>query len=186
MKNICVGEELGEVLEYLMETRGETEEELAVDLLAESETFMEAKRIIEARKQEEEGTETVEVLIVRPGEVPEKAIINKNLAAFQRVCNGNIEAVYFFDDPIAIICNEEGKLQGMKLNRALKDRNNNVIDVIAGTFFIMGLDNDNCDFASLTPELSEKYEQIFHNPENFLRLGEKLIAVPCPVEKQKA
>ncbi len=117
------------------------------------------------------------VLMVSPGTEPYPKMIGKTLADMQHAVGGNIEAVYFFDDPIAIICNEEGKLQGLRPNRALKDSHNNVVDVIAGDFFIAGITDD--DFTGLTPELEKKYSDVFRSPENFIRLGEKLIAIPA-------
>jgi len=38
------------------------------------------------------------------------------------------------------------------------------------------------DFASLTPELAQKYEQLFHQPEAFLKLGNRLLVLPVPDE----
>ena len=36
--------------------------------------------------------------------------IDGSLESMQRIVGGDIEAVYPFDDPVAIVCNEEGKL----------------------------------------------------------------------------
>ena len=44
----------------------------------------------------------------------------------------------------------------------------------------MGLGEE--DFASLTPELAQKYEQLFHQPEAFLKLGNRLLVLPVPDE----
>ena len=38
------------------------------------------------------------------------------------------------------------------------------------------------DFPSLTPELAQKYEQLFHQPEAFLKLGNRLLVLPVPDE----
>ena len=38
------------------------------------------------------------------------------------------------------------------------------------------------DFASLSPELAQKYEQHFHQPETFIRLGGHLVILPTPDE----
>ena len=63
------------------------------------------------------------------------------------------------EDPIALICNDEGKLFGLPLNRPLFDEDGNLYDIIAGTFFVVGLSDD--DFASLSPELTQKYSDRF-------------------------
>ena len=38
------------------------------------------------------------------------------------------------------------------------------------------------DFVSLSPELAQKYEQLFHQPEAFLKLGNRLLVLPVPDE----
>ena len=48
------------------------------------------------------------------------------------------------------------------------------------TFLVVGLGEE--DFASLTPELAQKYEQLFHQPEAFLKLGNRLLVLPVPDE----
>ncbi len=56
------------------------------------------------------------------------------------------------------ICNDDGKLMGLPLNRALRDEDGQMYDAVAGTFLVVGLGEE--DFASLTPELAQKYEQL--------------------------
>ena len=99
----------------------------------------------------------------------------------QEVVGGDIEAAYFFSEPVALVCNEEGKFNGMKLNRAVKDENGNMLDIIAGTFFICGLGDEN--FTSLQPEYREKFEKMFKKPEAFLRMGKGFMAIPVEPEK---
>ncbi len=74
--------------------------------------------------------------------------------------------VYPFEDPVGLIVNEEGKINGLPLNRALYDEDGNISDVIAGSFLVTGLTEDN--FGSLTQEQINRYEQIFHHPEIFI------------------
>lgn len=71
---------------------------------------------------------------------------------------GSIGASYPFEDPVAIVYNDDGKLMGLPLNRALRDENGQMYDAVAGTFLVVGLGEE--DFASLTPELAQKYEQL--------------------------
>jgi hypothetical protein len=52
--------------------------------------------------------------------------------------------------------------------------------VVAGTFLVVGLGEE--DFASLSPELTQKYEEIFHQPETFMRLGRQMLVLPVPDE----
>ena len=53
-------------------------------------------------------------------------------------------------DSVALVCNEEGKLEGLPLNRALRDEDGDIYDVVAGTFLVVGLTDDS--FGSLTVE----------------------------------
>jgi hypothetical protein len=76
---------------------------------------------------------------------------------------------------------EEGKLSGMPLNRAVKDENGEVMDIIAGKFFICGLGEE--DFASIPQELQDKYLKMFEKPETFLKIGHKVFAVPTETAK---
>lgn len=63
------------------------------------------------------------------------------------------------------VCNEEGKLIGVNFNRTLMDADGTPTDVIAGTFLIVGLTED--DFGDLSQEYIDKYEKLFHQPEKF-------------------
>lgn len=69
------------------------------------------------------------VLCVKPGEKPERIEIESGLDALQRAVGGYIEAVYPYEDPVALIVNEEGKLNGLPLNRALRDEDNDIYAV---------------------------------------------------------
>ena len=123
---------------------------------------------------------TLSVLKIAPGQHPQQVEIGNDLKALQQAVGGTIAAVYPFADPVAIICNDDGKLMGLPLNRALWDEDGLMYDVIAGTFLVVGLGEE--DFASLTPELAQKYEQLFHQPEAFLKLGNRLLVLPVPDE----
>ena len=69
---------------------------------------------------------------------------------------------------------------GLPLNRALRDEDGQMYDAVAGNFLVVGLGEE--DFASLTPEMAQKYEQLFHQPEAFLKLGNRLLVLPVPDE----
>ena len=121
------------------------------------------------------------IIIVEGGKRPYEAELEHDLKSMRRCVGGDIEAVY---EPrgrdAALICNDEGKLLGLPLNRALRDENGQMYDAVAGDFLVVGLGEE--DFASLTPELAQKYEQLFHQPEAFLKLGNRLLVLPVPDE----
>ena len=105
---------------------------------------------------------TLSVLKIAPGQYPQQVEIDNDLKALQQAVGGSIGASYPFEDPVAIVYNDDGKLMGLPLNRALWDEDGLMYDVIAGTFLVVGLGEE--DFVSLSPELAQKYEEEFHQP----------------------
>lgn len=102
----------------------------------------------------------MQVLIVPPEKAPRIAHITGDLESLQQAVGGPIEAIYPYEDPVALICHEEGKLLGLPWNRRLLD-----YDIIAGTFLVVGLGAE--DFGSLSPTLLGKYWAKFAVPEFF-------------------
>ena len=137
---------------------------------------------------------TLSVLKIAPGQYPQQVEIDNGLKALQQAVGGSIGASYPFEDPVAIVYNDDGKLMGLPLNRALWDEDGLMYDVIAGTFLVVGLGEEDFvslspelaqkyeDFVSLSPELAQKYEEEFHQPEAFLPLGRRLMVIPVPDE----
>ena len=98
----------------------------------------------------------IRCLLVEPYELPREIEINNTLEAKQELVGGYIECTYLPNDSdVVIICNEEGKINGMKLNRYIGH------DIIAGPFLIVGDDYENGDFKSLTDEQILKYKMKF-------------------------
>lgn len=129
----------------------------------------------------------MKVLMVEPGKVPYAVDIGEGLEALQAAVGGDIQAVYPYEDPVALICNEEGKYIGLPLNRALRDDEGNIYDIVAGNFFLCGLGEE--DFTDLPADLMEKYRQRFEHPEQFVRIAGKILEVKQPVpspEEQEA
>lgn len=96
----------------------------------------------------------MKVLRIQPKKYPEVIEIDGSLESLQKEVAGPIQAVYPWDDPVALICNEEGKLIGVSFNRTLMDADGTPTDVIAGTFLIVGLTED--DFGDLSQEYIDK------------------------------
>ncbi|MCD8367814.1 MAG: DUF3846 domain-containing protein [Clostridiales bacterium] len=118
------------------------------------------------------------VLLVEPEQHPKLVEIDPGLKSLQAAVGGDIEVVYPYSDPVGIVCGEESKLRGLPLNRALRDENGDVYDIVAGNFLVVGLSED--DFCSLTPEQANKFEALFHRPELFIRMGRSIAAMPIP------
>lgn len=66
-----------------------------------------------------EKKETISVLLIQPGKYPKPVEIKDSLEAMQTLVGGDIEEYMPFEDEAAIICNEEGKINGLPLNRAI-------------------------------------------------------------------
>lgn len=97
--------------------------------------------------------EKLKCLLVKPYELPEVVEIDNTLEAKQELVGGYIECAYLpNDEEVVIICNEEGKINGLQLNRDIGH------DIIAGPFLIVGDDYENGDFKSLTDEQIMKYK----------------------------
>ena len=125
----------------------------------------------------------ITVLVVEPLMEPYVKEIDSGLKALQKEVGGYIQVVYPFEEPVAIICNEEGKLNGEPLNRALRDEDGHVYDIVAGTFLIVGLSEDN--FCSLSEEHIEQFTQEFKAPEMFARANGKILIMPMNWETIK-
>lgn len=133
--------------------------------------------------EEQEHDSTITVLIVEPGKEPYAKEIDSGLESLQHEVGGYIQAVYPFEEPVAIVCNEEAKLEGLPLNRALRDEDGDIYDIVAGTFMVVGLTDDS--FGSLTPELMQQFTDHFKTPEQFAKLGDKIVAIPMISEEQQ-
>ena len=133
--------------------------------------------------EEHEHDSTITVLIVEPGKEPYAKEIDSGLESLQHEVGGYIQAVYPFEEPVAIVCNEEAKLEGLPLNRALRDEDGDIYDIVAGTFMVVGLTDDS--FGSLTPELMQQFTDHFKTPEQFAKLGDKIVAIPMISEEQQ-
>ena len=66
----------------------------------------------------------IKVLLVEPEKYPKEIVIDDSLEAMQEVVGGDIEEYMPYDDDVAIICNEEGKMRGLPLNRAVYVQDN--------------------------------------------------------------
>ena len=124
----------------------------------------------------------IDVLLVEPT-VSKPTQIGTELEDLQEAVGGSIEVTYPFDEEVGIILNEEGKLLGLPLNRAMRSDDGEVYDIYAGPFIVAGLTEDN--FGSLTPEQMKKFSDMFHQPEMFVKMGKGLMVLPIPKKSIK-
>ena len=122
------------------------------------------------------------VLIVEPGKPAYEKVIEPGLAALQQEVGGTIETFYPFDDDTMIICNDEGKITGLPLNRSFRDDDNQIYDIIAGTFVICGSGYSDC--IGLTDAQVSKYMDMYKTPECFVSINGNIHVYPVQVKTQ--
>ena len=110
----------------------------------------------------------IKVLKVVPLAVPEACVLDNRLRALQEAVSigadyvGLIEVIDLEEDSGAcIVCNEEGKLIGLPLNRWTGH------DIISGVFYVAGQD-ENGNFTSLSEEQMKYYRKRFAYAEYFI------------------
>ncbi len=113
----------------------------------------------------------LKVVCVEPDKSAYEKEIDSGLASLQKEVGGSIQMLSAFDDSAVIICNDEGKLQGLPLNRAMHDDEGNVYDVISGNFIIVDAPYDSDDFSSLSEEQIKVYLAKYKNKQSFLYSG---------------
>ena len=110
----------------------------------------------EEREVQKEQADTMNVLLVKP---------------------------FMYPQAVQIGCELENLQKAKELNRALRDDDGDIYDIIAGDFLVVGLGED--DFCSLSPELMKQFEEHFHQPETFVRMGRSIMALPLPDDMVK-
>ena len=124
---------------------------------------------------EYETSSKLRVILCRPDEYAEAAWIEDSLEAMQALVGGPIQEYMPFTgsdtrlDDLAIICNEEGKLMRLPPSRAIFDEDGQVMDIIAGPFFICYAPIESETFMSLPEDLEKEFLKKFEKPEKFRR-----------------
>lgn len=141
-------------------------------------SFEPDKTQISERFCDGDKAETISVLLIQPGKYPKTVTIEDSLEAMQKLVGGDIEEYMPFDDEAAIICNEEGKINGLPLNRAVYDSEHQMIEIMAGDFFICHAPISSEKFLSLPPDLEKKYSEKFRYPEKFVQTDKGIKVIP--------
>ena len=124
--------------------------------------------------------EKITVVYLKPDEIAQVVELDNTLSSLQNAVGGYIQTFYGIDYPCCIVCNDEAKINGMSLNRAIR-QNGKIIDIIAGPFFICDCSTPN--FKSLSPEQIDFYMRKFKYPELFFKSGDEILAIPYNPEK---
>ena len=107
----------------------------------------------------------MKVLVIEPHKKPYEKDVDHTLESLQGIVGGLIEPIYL--DDVAIVVNEEGKINGLSFNRALRDENRRILDLLLGTFFICGLGEE--DFTDIPEQAIPKYSRMFSRNEFLIR-----------------
>ena len=126
---------------------------------------------------DEMKNEKLKVIYVEPGKRASVIEIDDDLKAMQNLVGGMIEEYMPFEDDVAIICNDEGKMLGLPLNRGIRTEDGRLQDIIAGDFFLCYAPVESEKFLSMPKDLEEKYREKFDYPEQFFRTEEGIRGV---------
>ena len=130
----------------------------------------------DAEHAKEPESEKITVVMLEPGKVARTAEIGTSLADLQKAVGGMIEAYYPFEEEVCIVCNDEGKFNGMSPCRAVYDPEGRMMDIIFGPCFICDCRGEN--FGSRSQDQIRRYTEQFRNPEHYFRIGGVIRAEP--------
>ena len=104
----------------------------------------------------------MKVIIVQPFKKPYVLNIKPSLENYQKIVKGYIQAIYpFEDEEIALVCNEEGKINNLTPNRYLFDYSGQPYDIICGNFFLCSAPLNSDTFEDMPDHLINKYIELF-------------------------
>ena len=128
-------------------------------------------------------TAEIKVVMVEPGKAARVIEIGTELEDLQEAVGGGfIETFYPFEEEVCIVCNDEGKFNGMEPCRAIRDEDGDIADVIFGPFFLCDCSTDH--FESLSDEQLQKYLKLFFFPEAFLRSNGRIRVIPYEPQEE--
>lgn len=120
------------------------------------------------------------VVYIQAGQRPEVMDIGGSLKDMQKLVGGYIETTHPFNDTAVIVCNEEGKINGLPLNRGLMHpETGELYEIIAGNFFICDAPPDSDDFKGLSDKQVEIYMEQFECPESFIMEDGEIVIIKC-------
>ena len=124
----------------------------------------------------------MKVVMLEPGKFARTVELGEDLEAMQNAVGGTIQAIYPFEDEVALVCNDDGKCFGLPANRALY-MDGEMVDIICGSAFICAAPSDSDSFQSLSDEQIKTYTDKFKKPERFFKIGDAITAVPYNPER---
>ncbi len=127
----------------------------------------------------------IKVLMVEPGKKAYEKEIGTSLEEMYSALDCDcIQTFYPYDDLVVIVCDDEGKINGSRPNRAIYGEDGTMMDIVCGKFFIC--DCSSSEFKSLPDNMMEKYKKQFLLPERFCRINGEILAVKFDPAREAA
>lgn len=115
------------------------------------------------------------ILVCEPGKHPRGVEIPNELEEMQKMVGGYIQAVYPWEEPVALICDEEGLLKQYPFNRHITDG----VDIF-GTFFLCGIKGDSFD--DLPSNLMLRFATELYDAQMLVQTPMGMMVLPMEVE----
>ena len=106
----------------------------------------------------------MKAILIEPHAAPIELEIENNGGSFREYLGGPVERFCPFDDKVVLYRSVYGKMLNMPFNRAIRNEQGDIIELIAGSFLILGVD-DQSNLVGLSDSLASKYLEIFREPE---------------------
>lgn len=123
----------------------------------------------------------MQIVMVEPGKAAYAMELGHSLKAMQQAVGGAIQILYPLEEPVALVCHEEGKLLGLPPNRGLWDEEGRLYDIVCGPFFLCGAPPQSDRLEGLTEGQARALLERFGRPELFVRVGEEILCLPMEV-----
>ena len=125
----------------------------------------------------------IKVLMVEPGKKAYEKEIGTSLQELYSALDCEcIQTFYPYEDLVVIVCDDEGKINGGRPNRAIYGEDGKMMDIVCGKFFICDCSTD--QFKSLPDDMMQKYKKQFLLPERFCRINNEILAVKYDPAKE--
>ena len=123
----------------------------------------------------------ITVLYIQTMKPPQVIKIPDNQTIMENIIGGKMDEYHPFADDVALICDRSSK-DKKPLNRSVytepdKNGNRELMDIIAGNFFICLAPINEGRYKSLPDNLIKKYSDMFRCPERFIRSGNNVTSV---------
>ena len=91
---------------------------------------------------EEKQNEKMKVVLLEPGKLAREAEIDGTLEGMQSVVGGLIEPGYYFEEPVCVVLNEEGKMiDGLRVEIAVVHQGK-IVDLVFGNVVFASVDDE--------------------------------------------